>query len=1681
LPTINVNPMTLGLMLERAHDGDEFLLDPGDYLGPFAVTKNVTLRGTDLNATIWAGDEPAVVVEAPGVRLENLTIERNVGWELQAVIAAVPGSGPRLKGVALKGQAPEAIWEESAWQLPDAHLGTIRQGDRLVAQLKLEVGTPCDVRCDQPWLQLGTTHLFPGPQTLQVQVGITPDMLPGSLLMAAVELVPRGTSEMKRFHVQAEVAAAHQWVAAEGSPRPPVEHTASETWQFLLTRAAAEQLVGLLRDGGSEPTDAGFTQDTRHEAQGLFLSLFGHREHTWHVRRREAKQASEEFWQLSLAWDAPGQDVPAILKAKGRTLCLFAALRADGVGALSFVSASLRSTSEGHADGYSHPVAVRWLPQAYGERGQISPAVLEAIRALPHLGSVRPTDEQRRMWEAFLTAEERIAQQRQFCVPFEETNRATAGRVVSLRIDPRRALLGPGMPELEAAEFWQRLKKAKNQSVKYFVESPHDADRRGLDLGTIEGWREDDDIVRVRLAEDLLEREERGLRTLGDQGWIVFTAFGDLTQVRRKQQGMRALEQGKVQNIFLAEFLFDPSQAREARELVTLQREELLDPSRLNESQKRAVEKALSVPDLMLVQGPPGTGKTTVIAEICYQIARRGGRTLIASQSNLAVDNALSRLVANPSIRALRKGRADKVEEEGLPYLEDNVINTWLTSTASNCDGEMSQREDNIRLFRDLLGNAPRFAAYLAREEHFDAASQAAAAQREALEKAVLAQDERVALLREIQAKRERTLGGIRTFAEHLDTLDLASPEVEAFLQAIQPLMADDQPCQEFVRRYHEALAMGTALGQAPPYPDALRGAAWLRAQATEHHRHLLGWQQQIQSGLHALDSARRQQQLLETLDDEIARLEAEGQSKQAQAGQARQALAAKQEENGQLMGLFQDLESLRTSLPPLVTAALDRALGTTTPDAQAIRDLLRPLLPTWPQTAPWFQAVVQAAQGQLAAARTDLREITERRVGFAADEAAVRTLIREVPEAAPADIRAQVPPLDAGGPGPYANAATPRQLASAAADLKRQLKAAFVTKKLLGLIPIGGSWNMEEVRRVLQRAQQLEVQLDELGRAESQQREADAQRLEQAGMAIAARASQALQQALEQTLTSTRSDETELRRRSTVLASEEEACREGLYLKTAERTQQAQALTALREQGQYTLRGLAPSAPQALRAPLEQLMAIELAPDTFSQLLASGLETSARLLAQVETLEPRFLLDRTGDAVQATLQSTIEQREAAERDQTSAHQALSAAQAALVPDAALETERGWWREAWQAIPTRLQPSVPAEGLHAPLFLRRINALFDAWQRELAREERHMDRYRCLVTDWVQRLRQPTEQDRHELRQVYLDNANVIGITCNQAASPQFNEAFNSFDAVIVDEVSKATPPELVLPALKGKKVILIGDHKQLPPMLETTTLSELAEELQMPAEDVEFLKVSLFKQLFERAPDGIKEMLSIQYRMHPSIMNAINQFYSHRLECGLVNPDAVRAHELDSPSFPPERHLAWVDMPLAPSFHEEQEGTSFINRQEAAVIQRILDELETAWAPKVAAGRKPKEIAIITFYLPQLKLLREVVNGGKAYPSLAIRLGTVDRFQGMEREVVLVSTVRNNTHGTIGFAKEPERINVAFSRAQQLLVVVGCHALFQNHRGAGASPYVNVTTAVRQAGGFLDVSRFLV
>lgn len=264
---------------------------------------------------------------------------------------------------------------------------------------------------------------------------------------------------------------------------------------------------------------------------------------------------------------------------------------------------------------------------------------------------------------------------------------------------------------------------------------------------------------------------------------------------------------------------------------------------------------------------------------------------------------------------------------------------------------------------------------------------------------------------------------------------------------------------------------------------------------------------------------------------------------------------------------------------------------------------------------------------------------------------------------------------------------------------------------------------------------------------------------------------------------------------------------------------------------------------------------------------------------------------------------------------------------------------------------------------------------------------------------------------------------------------------------------------------------MLVGDHKQLPPMLNNDTIEEIAEELGTTTEELNYLKESLFKKLFESAPESIKKMLTIQYRMHPQIMGAINQFYEDNLVCGFPSPDEQRAHNLADSNIKDNNHIVWVKTPQGLEFREQKVGTSIVNEKEIEVIEKICQQFEQTWSVQVNKGHSRKEVGIITFYGRQLKLIESTIDP-KKFPSLHIRTGTVDRFQGMERQVIIVSMVRNNEQKNVGFAKKPERVNVAFSRAQELLVIIGCHSLFTEF-----TQYSKVADIVNLHGGLIDVS----
>lgn len=354
--------------------------------------------------------------------------------------------------------------------------------------------------------------------------------------------------------------------------------------------------------------------------------------------------------------------------------------------------------------------------------------------------------------------------------------------------------------------------------------------------------------------------------------------------------------------------------------------------------------------------------------------------------------------------------------------------------------------------------------------------------------------------------------------------------------------------------------------------------------------------------------------------------------------------------------------------------------------------------------------------------------------------------------------------------------------------------------------------------------------------------------------------------------------------------------------------------------------------------------------------------------------------------------------------------------------------------------------------------------------------------YQSELEPYLSSLRACDASLRKDFFDRYRKGVNLIAATCSICGNEKMfkdtcRELYGqggkedvSFDVVIIDEASKATPLELAIPMVLGKKIVLIGDHKQLPAMLSREDALRALERTRKESyqEDIQLmLNNPQFKSMFEAAQSfqpSILSSLDTQYRMHKDIMHTVSHIYKDDIEGGLKcgieqgmdNPDiagdrASRYHGLtNEPLLSPEQHAVWVDS----NSPETKEGTSFKNEGEVRAIEQILNRLESSDGFDKYQGtrrtREEQEIAVITFYGAQAGALERHLKG--KFPNLKLRVDVVDNFQGMERDIVLVSTVRSNNKGNLGFARELERINVAFSRARRLLIVVGNKDLFERN-----------------------------
>lgn len=282
----------------------------------------------------------------------------------------------------------------------------------------------------------------------------------------------------------------------------------------------------------------------------------------------------------------------------------------------------------------------------------------------------------------------------------------------------------------------------------------------------------------------------------------------------------------------------------------------------------------------------------------------------------------------------------------------------------------------------------------------------------------------------------------------------------------------------------------------------------------------------------------------------------------------------------------------------------------------------------------------------------------------------------------------------------------------------------------------------------------------------------------------------------------------------------------------------------------------------------------------------------------------------------------------------------------------------------------------------------------------------------------------------------------VFGTCIGIATNKLFIESDIVFDTVILDEAGKANISETLTAISKAKNIILVGDHKQLPPFLDSERVeyfkkyntNELAGLKDQQIKSA--LGASLFEYLQKGGilPDKNKIMLNVQHRMHPDIGNFVSQtFYQNEL----LNGENTNKNVLKLPD-PFDKQMIFIDTSGDRSSFESRQDNSFFNSVEAQFIAKnIVPEL-------IKNGIKFNDFAIVSPYTKQCEVIRESFQKAGHIPTEDLEIATLDSFQGKEYDVIIFSFTRSSTNKTVGFLDDARRLNVAFSRAKKKLILVG-------------------------------------
>lgn len=371
----------------------------------------------------------------------------------------------------------------------------------------------------------------------------------------------------------------------------------------------------------------------------------------------------------------------------------------------------------------------------------------------------------------------------------------------------------------------------------------------------------------------------------------------------------------------------------------------------------------------------------------------------------------------------------------------------------------------------------------------------------------------------------------------------------------------------------------------------------------------------------------------------------------------------------------------------------------------------------------------------------------------------------------------------------------------------------------------------------------------------------------------------------------------------------------------------------------------------------------------------------------------------------------------------------------------------------------------------------------------------------------IERYADALAWNKNKVRTAVEQYSSIVGATCQQSASRQMallkggsEEGLNTlrFTSVIIDEAARANPLDLFIPmALAKRRIILVGDPRQLPHLLDEDIEEEIRAERGDQVQSDTYKK-SLFERLSKQfqkreASDGFSRvvMLDTQFRMHPRLGDFVSQQFYESAGLGRVKSGLKENDFLDEVPGLGRVVCAWIDLPYEDG-KEERKDTSRRRRVEAEVVANEVARLIQLLPPNMSIG-------VITFYAAQRDAIYDALSKhsitersqlgwgvSTTYASNQecaerLRIGTVDSFQGKEFDVVILSTVRSNRNkipslpikndpeaievfekeasGKFGHLRSANRLNVAMSRQRRFLLAIGDADMYRGASAARAVP----------------------